>query len=222
MKKYLLFSILFAGTFVLPCAAAVKDTAAALAALNSAAAKDRLDAIYFLGAQRTPAAYEALSKQFQAEKDPYLRTQIVEALDVNVSTWAVSCAASAADDSNQAVRQAAAAPLSRLPNDRAAEKKLKALAADSSEPVRLAVVNSLSVSASTSSASIIGGVLSDRKGTLKTRRAAAEVLSRMKTPAADAELLKHVSDADPEIKAAAVSRKPAAAKPSKARPAKKK
>lgn len=215
MRKYLVISILLAGTSVLPCAAEVKDAASALAALKSDAAKDRLDAVAYLGARRTPEAYEALAKHFQTEKDAYLRVQIVEALDVSVSTWAASCAAAAADDSNKAVRQAAAMPLSRLPGSQEAEKKLKALAADPSDAVRLAVVNSLSVNTSTSSVAILGGVLSDQKSAPAARRAAARGLSGMKTPAADAELGRHVSDADPEIKAAAVSRRPSKTKPAK-------
>lgn len=221
MKKYILISLLIAGAFALPCAAAVKDSAAALAALNSSVAKDRLDAIYFLGAQRSTEAYAALAAHFPDEKDAYLRVQLVETLNVEGSTWAYACAASAADDKNKAVRGAAARALAVKAGDPAADIKLKALAADPVENVRAAVVNSLSVGTSTSAASIIGEVLSDSKGTLRLRRAAAAALARMKTPQADVELLKHASDADPEIKASAASRKAAGGKPGKpAKPSK--
>ena len=215
MKRYLFLSLLLAGTFALPCAAALKDAPAAVAALKSDVPKARLEAIYFLGAQRSQDAYAALTAHFPSEPDAYLRVQIVEALNVQGSTWAYACAAAAADDSNKAVRQAAASALARKAGDQVADSKLKALGADSSEAVRLAVVSSLSVNTSTSAAAIIGGVLSDGKGTLKTRRAAAAVLSRIKTPAADRELAKHLSDPDPEIKAAAASRKPSKTKPTK-------
>jgi HEAT repeat protein len=215
MKKYLVLPMLFAGAFALPCAAEFKDAAAAKAALGSSAEKDRLDAIHFLGAQRTQAACETLAGHFKQEKDPYLRMQLVQALDVHVSTWATSCVIAAADDSNQYVKQAAIVSLSRLRGNAAAEKKMKDLTADPSEVVRITVVNALSVNTSTTSVAIVSGVLADKKGTLKARRAAAGVLSRMATPEADKELLKHVSDADPEIKAAAVSRKPSKAKPAK-------
>lgn len=73
-------------------------------------------------------------------------------------------------------------------------------------------MNSLSADASTSAVSLIGLVLSDKGGAPRSRRAAARVLSGMKTAGAGAELAKHVSDADPEIRAAAVSRKPRAPK----------
>lgn len=212
MTKSLFISLLLAGAFALPCAAELKDAQAAAAALKSATPKDRLDAIYFLGAQRSQAAYQALAAHFPSEQDAYLRVQLVEALNVQGSTWAYACAAAAADDGNKAVRQAAAASLASKAGDPAADAKLKALGADPAEPVRLTVVSALSVNTSTSAASIIGGVLSDRKGTLKARRAAAAALSRMKTPAADGELLRHLSDADPEIKAAAAARRPAKAK----------
>ena len=215
MKRSLLVSLLFAGTFALPCAAELKDAPAAVAALKSDVPKARLEAIYFLGAQRSQDGYAALAAHFPSEKDAYLRVQIVEALNVQGSTWAYGCAAAAADDSNKAVRQAAASALARKAGDQVADGKLKALGADSSEAVRLAVVAALSVNTSTSAAAIIGGVLSDAKGTLKTRRAAAAVLSKMKTPSADSELLKHAADADPEIKAAAAARKPAKKKPTK-------
>ena len=225
MKKCLVISILIAGAFTLPCAAAIKDPAAAMAALASATPKDRLDAIYFLGAQRSTEAYAALAAHFPQEKDAYLRVQLVETLNVEGSTWAYACASAAADDKNKSVRGAAARALAVKAGDPAADIKLKALAADPVEGVRAALVNSLSVGTSTSAASIVGGVLADGKGTLRLRRAAAAALARMKTPQADSELKKHVSDPDPDIKAAAVSRqakeeKPAApAKPAK--PAKK-
>jgi hypothetical protein len=221
MKNYLVLSLLFAGTLALPCAAAVKDTAAAMTALNSAVAKDRLDAIYFLGAQRSTEAYAALAAHFPSEKDAYLRVQLVDTLNVEGSTWAYVCAADAAGDANRAVRRAAARALAVKAGDPAADIKLKALATDPVEAVRAEVVNSLSVGTSTSAVSIIGGVLSDEKGTLRVRRAAAAALSKMKTAQADAELFKHASDADPEIKAAAASRKASGGKPEKpAKPAK--
>lgn len=215
MKKYILISLLIAGAFALPCAAAVKDSAAALAALNSSVAKDRLDAIYFLGAQRSTEAYAALAAHFPAEKDAYLRVQLVEVMDVQGSTWAYTCVSSAAGDTNKAVRQAAAMSLASKAGDPAVDKKLKALAADPSDVVRISLAHSLSINTSTSAVSIIGGMLSDLKGTLKTRRAAAGALAGMKTPEADGELLKHLSDSDPEIKAAAASRKAAGGKPGK-------
>lgn len=211
MKKLLIIPA-FIAAFAVPGAAELKDAGAARSALRSDKAKDRLEAIYYLGAQRNAEAYEALAGQFKAEKDAYLRTQIVEALDVKGSSWAFSCAVAAAEDSNKAVRQAASAALARRAGDPAADARLKALAGDSAEEVRLAVVSSMAVEPSTTSASIIGAVLADRKGTLKARRAAAEALAGMKTPAGDTELLKHVSDADPKIKAAAQSRRPSKAK----------
>lgn len=198
-----------------PCAAQFKDDAQAKAALGGKTAKQRLEAIQYFGAQRSQAAYAALTSHFSSEQDAYLRVQIVEALDVKGSTWAYACAEKAAADANPAVRQAAASAISGKTGDAAADKKLKALAADSSEAVRLAVVHSLSLQPSTSAVTIIGGVLADRKGTLKARRAAAEALAGMKTQAGDSELLKHLSDADPQIKAAAASRKPSKKKPAK-------
>lgn len=215
MKRSLLVSLLLAGAFALPCAAALKDAPAAVAALKSDVPKARLEAIYFLGAQRSQEAYAALAAHFPSEKDAYLRVQIVEALNVQGSTWAYACAATAADDANKVVRQAAASALARKAGDQLADRKLRALGADSSDAVSMAVVNALSVNTSTSAAALIGGVLSDPKGALRARRAAAAALSKMKTPAADGELLKHLSDADPEIKAAAASRRPSKAKPTK-------
>jgi hypothetical protein len=207
MKKY--YFLLAVGLLTAaPCAAEFKDPAAAQAALKSAAAKDRLDAISYLGAQRTPDSYKTLAQQFAVETDPYLRVQIVERLNVQASTWAYSCALAAAGDKNVAVRKAAVSPLARKVGDAAAYAKLQTLSIDASEAVRLSVAASLSVDTSTSAASVVGRVLSDRKGTIRSRRAAAGILSRMKTPAADDELLRHVSDPDPEIKAAAASRRP--------------
>ncbi|MDO8803169.1 MAG: hypothetical protein Q7R35_01950 [Elusimicrobiota bacterium] len=210
MRKYLIAAAVLLAA--LPCAAELKDAPAAVAALKSAAAKDRLEAIYYLGAQRTQDAYAALADHFPVEKDAYLRVQLVEVLNVRGSTSAYSCAAAAAGDPNKAVRQAAASALAPNAGDAVADGKLGALAADSSEEVRLAVVTSLSADTSTSAVSIVGAVLSDRKSTLRARRTAAGVLSGLKTPGADRELLKHLSDADPEIKAAAAARKPARAK----------
>jgi HEAT repeat protein len=197
-----------AAVLAAPCAAQLKDDASAMSALNSATAKDRLAAIYYLGAQRTPAAYEALASHFAGEKDAYLRTQLVDSLDVNASTWAFSCALAAAGDANRYVRQAAAMVLSRKAGDPAADKQLGALAADPSDSVRLALVNSLSVNPSTSSVAVLGSVLGDHKAALRTRRAAANVLSKMKTPASDDMVLRYLSDADSQIKAAAMSRRP--------------
>lgn len=221
MRKSLVISMFIAVAFTLPCAAAVKDTVAALTALKSGVAKDRLEAVSFLVAQRSPDAYKTLAAHFPEEKDAYLRVQIVEGLDVEGSTWAYTCAVAAADDVNKSVRQAAASALASKAGDPAAAAKLKILAADASESVRFSVVNSLSVDASTSAVAIIGGMLADDKGPVKERRAAAAALSKMKTPSADTELFKHLSDADPEIKASAVSRKSESVKSSKpAKPAK--
>ena len=218
MKNYLIASVLLA-VFTMPCAAQFRDSAAAKAALSGKTARERLDAIEYLGAQRSQDAYAALAGHFPSEKDAYLRVQIVEALDVAGSTWAYFCAEKAADDANRAVRQAAAAAIALKAGDPAADKKLKALAADASEPVRFAVVHALSLRPGPSSAAIIGGVLADQKAALRMRRVAAWALSNMKTPEADAELMKHISDADPEIQAAAVSRKPAAKEPAAKEPA---
>ncbi|MCM2266448.1 MAG: HEAT repeat domain-containing protein [Elusimicrobiales bacterium] len=214
MKKILIIPA-FIAALAAPCAAELKSTAEALTALGKADSKMRLEAVYYLGAQRTEAAYEALAAQFRKEGDAYLRVQIVDALNVQASTWAYVCASEAADDKNKAVRQAAARALAPKVGEPEAAKKLGALAVDPAEAVRMAVVNSLAVDTSTVAVSVIGGTLADRKGTLRARRAAAGVLSRMKTPSADAELLKHLSDADPEIKAAAVSRRPSKTKAGK-------
>jgi len=215
MKKYLLTAlVLFAAV---PCGAEIKDIAAARAALGSAAARERLEAIQYLAAERSDPAFEALSAHFPSEKDAYLRVQIVEALDVAGSTWAFACAQNAAGDQNQAVRQAAAAAVAQRAGDPEADNKLKTLAADPQEPVRLTVVNSLSYQPGPSAAAIVGGMLEDKKETLRARRAAAKALSRMKTREADKELAKHLADSDPEIKASAASRKPA--KKSAAKPA---
>ncbi len=204
MKKYFkCFIVLAALLAAMPCAAQLKDKASAFEALKSTAAKDRLGAIYYLGAQREPAAYKALASHFKIEKDAYLRVQIVETLDVRGSTWAYACASSAAGDASKSVRQAAASALAPSAGDAQADKKLKALAADPSEPVRLAALNSLSLETSTSAVAIIGGVLSDLEAAPEIRRAAAGVLSRMKTPEAGRELDKHLADPDPEIAAAA-------------------
>jgi len=205
MKQILFAALLLAAA---PCLAEVKDQAAAIAALNSASAKDRLEAIHYLALQKDQVSYEALAGRFQTEKDAYLRVQIVEALDVQGSTWAYSCAMSAADDGNKAVRQAAAPMLAPLAGTPAGYKKLKAMAADPDADVRMALVNSLAVDHSTAAVSIIGTVLTDKKGPLGARRLAASRLSEMNTKEADTELLKHLSDGDPQIKAAAAARKP--------------
>jgi len=216
MKKILIVPA-FIAAFAVPCAAEVKSFGEAVEALGKTDVKGRLESIYYLGSQRTEAAYEALALQFRKEGDPYLRTQIVGAMNVQASTWAYVCAYEAADDKNKAVRQAAAASLAPKVGEPGAAKKLGILAADPAEAVRMAVVNSLAVDSSTEAVSVIAGSLADRKGSIRARRAAAKALSGMKTPEADAELLKHLSDPDPEIKAAAAARKP-----SKARPARKK
>jgi HEAT repeat protein len=214
MKKIFIIPA-FIAVFAAPCAAELKDAGAALEALRSDKAKDRLEAIYYLGAQRNGEAYEALAGHFKAEKDAYLRTQIVGSMNVQASTWAYVCAYEAADDKNKAVRQSAASALAPKVGEPAAAQKLGMLAADPAEVVRLSVVNALAVYTSTEAVSVISGALADRKGTLRARRAAAKALSGMKTPAADAELLKHLSDPDPEIKAAAAARKPSKAKPAR-------
>ena len=128
-------------------------------------------------------------------------------LDVQLSTWAYACALQAADDTNRFVRQAAVSSLASKSGDPKAEKKLRALAADTSDAVRMKVVNSLSIENSTQAVSIIGTVLSDDKGSLRARRFAAGALSKMNRPGADSELFKHETDADPEIKAAAAARR---------------
>jgi HEAT repeat protein len=99
--------------------------------------------------------------------------------------------------------------------DAEANKRLSALAADPADAVRVSVVSSLAVEASTSSVAIIGGVLADHKGNIRVRRAAAAALAGIKNDAADAELLKHLSDADAQIKASAMSRRGAKAKQQK-------
>jgi HEAT repeat protein len=211
MKKNLMFCAVLAASFAAPCAAQLTDDASALAAFKSNSAKDRLGAISYFGAQRTQSAYEALASQFQTEKDAYLRVRIVEALDVQGSTWAYSCASAAAADTNRAVRQEAAVALAANAGDPATEQKLRVLAADPEPGVRMALLQGLSVNTSTTSVSIIGGVLGDHNGPLSSRRAAARVLSAMKTKAADDMLLRYLSDSDPQIEAAAMSRRPASA-----------
>lgn len=190
-----------------PCSAQVNDQASAAAALGGATAKERLSGIQFLAKQRTPEAYEALSAHFQSEPDAYLRVQIVEAMDINASTWAYNCAFAAADDQNKAVRAAAVPAIAPLAGTPQGYKKLKALAADTDEAVKMTLINSLSVDTSTSSIALIGAVVSDKKGSLKARRFAADRLAGMNVKAADDELLKHLSDPDQEIKAIAASLK---------------
>ncbi len=197
----IIFSLLMLSA--LPCMAEIKDQPAAEAALNSASAKDRLDAISYLGAQRGDTAYAALAARFPDEKDAYLRVKIVEALDVAASTWAYNCAAAASADANKAVRASAAAAIAPLAGRTDADKALKALAKDPAETVRLELINSLSVRPSTSAVSIIGAALADKKGPARPRRAAAAALGNMGTAAAAEELVKHLSDQDPEVKAAA-------------------
>ncbi len=217
MKTHILLLTL-AAALAAPCRAEFKDAGEAADALKRADAKSRLEAINYLGAKGGDQAYETLAGHFQAEKDAYLRAQIVEALDVSGSTWAYACAVQAAADKNQAVRRGAAAALAPRAGEGETDALLKKLAADPAEEVRLELVHSLSMKPGKASAAMVGGILADRKGTLKARRAAAEALANMKTPESDAELLKHLSDADPKIKAAAQSRRPSKVKP----PAKKK
>lgn len=217
MKKHILFALICAA-LAAPCAAEFKSDGEAQDALKRADARSRLEAIHYLGARGGDAAYELLAGHFRSEKDAYLRAQIVESLNVAGSTWAYACAAEAAADKNPAVRRAAAAALSSRAGEPAAEEVIKKLAADPAEEVRLELVHSLSMKPGAASAAMVGGILADRKGTLKARRAAAEALANMKTPESDKELLKHLSDADPRIKAAAQSRRPSKVKP----PAKKK
>jgi len=200
MKDIFLAVILFSAV---PCMAQVKDQASALAALDSAASKDRLDAIRFLGGHNSPEAYKAMAEHFNSEKDAYLRVKTVEAMDVSVSTWAYVCVSSAAGDTNKFVRAAAASALAQIAGNTAADKDMQALAKDQAESVRLTLVNALSLVPSTSSVSIIGTTLADKNGPLRARRAAAAALNKMNTRAASEELLKHLSDQDPEIKAAA-------------------
>lgn len=214
MEKILLLALL--AVPVSPCAAQIKDAGEAMAALGAAAAKDRLEAIGYLAGERSEAAYEALAGHFKTEKDAYLRVQLVEGLDVTASTWAYACAGEAAADANPAVRQAAAAALAPKAGDPEADKRLAALGADPAGPVRLAVVSSLAARPSPSSAAIVGGILSDGAAAPVLRRSAAKALAAMKSKEADAELLKHAGDKDPEVKAAADSRKPKAA-PAKAK-----
>lgn len=206
MRELLLAAVFFA--VAAPCAAQFKDAAAAKTALSSAKAKDRLDAISYFGSLRSEEGYKALAAHFPEEKDAYLRVQMVGALNVQSSTWAYNCVAAASDDSNKGVRQAAASALAPKVGDPYVAEKLKTLSLDPAESVRLSVVNALAVNPSTVSVAIIGGALADRKGSLRSRRAAAGALSKMNTPAADSELMKHLSDADPQIKAAAQSRRP--------------
>lgn len=216
MKNYIPL-VLTCLALAAPCAAELKDEGEAAAALGRADAKSRLEAINYLGARGGDAAYERLAAHFKTEKDAYLRTQIVESLNVAGSTWAYACAAEAAGDKNQAVRRAAAAALAPRAGEPAAGEVLKKLAADPAEEVRLELVHSLSMKPGAASAAMVGGILADRKGTLRARRAAAEALANMKTPESDAELLKHLSDADPKIKATAQSRRPSKAKPAAAK-----
>jgi HEAT repeat protein len=216
MKKYLLIAVLFA--VAAPCAAQFKDVKAAKTALSSAKAKDRLDAIGYLGSLRSEDGYGTLAQHFQTEGDAYLRVQIVEALNVSGSSWAYKCLVQASSDGNKVVRRSAAAALAGRAGEAGADARIMALASDPEESVRLALVRGLAVRQSTSAVSAIGAVLADRKGTLRSRQTAAETLARLKTPAGDAELLKHLSDSDPKIKAAAMSRRPG----SKAKPAAKK
>lgn len=197
----IIFSLLMLSA--LPCMAEIKDQPAALAALNSAAPKDRLDAIRFLGGHSSPEAYKAMAEHFNSEKDAYLRVKTVEAMDVSVSTWAYVCVSSAAGDTNKFVRAAAASALAEIAGNAAADKDMRTLAKDQAESVRLTLVNALSLVPSTSSVSIIGTTLADKKGPLRARRAAAAALNKMNTRAASEELIKHLSDQDPEIKAAA-------------------
>jgi HEAT repeat protein len=215
MKKYLFLSLILAA--VAPCSAQLTDVSAALAALGGATARERLDAIEFLAAERSETAYEALAGHFKNERDAYLRVQIVEGLNVEASTWAYACANDAAADANLAVRQAAALALAPKAGDPEADKRLAALGADPAVPVRLAVVSSLAARPSPSSAAIVGGILDDAAAAPVLRRSAAKALAGMKTKEADARLLKHAGDKDAEVKAAADSRRPKAAPKAKAK-----
>lgn len=212
MKKILIVPA-FIAAFAAPCAAEFKDPGAAKAALSSASEDERLAAITYLGSLRTSDAYETMARHFGEEPAAYLRSQTVERMDVNVSSWAFKCVLDAAGDENKVVRQVAASRIARKAGDPRADQRIAALSADSSESVRIAIVRALSLNVSTSAVTAMGRVLADRKGSLTSRRMAADMLSKMNRPDADAELMKHLSDADPKIKATAQSRRPSKAKP---------
>jgi HEAT repeat protein len=179
-------------------------------ALSSGELAQRLDAVSYFSGLGTEAAYAVMIDLFAGQTNPYTKIRIVESMDVARSSAAYAAVFSALNDPSPQVRQAAVISLARHPSPVLfADKFGVMLASDTSRAVRMSILNSLSLSPSSSSAAAIEAALADRGADPDLRLMAVKSLGRMGIPEAAAIARKYTADPDPEVKrtAAAIAAK---------------
>jgi len=168
--------------------------------LKSPSAKVRLDAIQYLLNNQSEETIDILVEHLKAEKDAYLKSQIIEGLNVRVSTVALNVVISATEDSNPYIRQLALINLAnydKLEDISGVIKKV--LKKDNNLYVKMTALNTLRRHSSTTTVELIDIVLSNPKEDKKLRLLSVNIMGNMNTPQAKSKLKKYRNDLDVEV-----------------------
>ncbi|OGS49630.1 MAG: hypothetical protein A3J79_13635 [Elusimicrobia bacterium RIFOXYB2_FULL_62_6] len=200
-----IFKIL-ALAFFLPAAAlsaaAAQDYAAKKFDLEGSSFPLKMAAINFLKADSSSTARALLVDRLEKETDIYIKTQLIEAVNVNWSTGALAAVLPFLDDANPAVQQSAVISLSRYgPFDRLLPRLEKTLASSSTKAgVRNTIVNAFSLRPTTSSVAALDRAAGDEKHPEGTRHLAIIGLDKAGTKDARDRAVKHSGDKSPAIR----------------------
>lgn len=169
--------------------------------LKSPSAKVRLDAIQYLLNNQSEETIDILVEHLKTEKDAYLKSQIIEGLNVSVSTVALNVVISATEDSNPYIRQSALINLANYDKlEDISGVVRKVLEKDNNLYVKMTALNTLRRHSSTTTVELIDIVLSNPKEDKKLRLLGVNILGNMNTPQAKSKLKKYKNDPDVEVK----------------------
>ncbi len=161
----------------------------------------RLSAVAYFSGLASEAAYSAMIGLLPAQQNPYVKVRIIEGLDTARSTACYAAVFSSLNDPNPHVRQAAVISLSRHPYTNLYMDKFRAMiSSDPAKMVRMSLINSFSLVASSAGAAAIESALSDTAGDPDIRRLAILSLIRMRLPETSEMVRKYINDPDPEVK----------------------
>lgn len=168
-------------------------------------------AIDYFKRARTLKANDVLLERLGMEKNPGMKTRLIEALDVNRSTSAFAAVASLAGDPNRQLAHSAVLSLGRAGKPAAAipifEKVLQDPAA--SNQVKQAVVNVLGAHISTDSVRLLDSVAANTGNPSVMRQQAVSSMRRFGTKDAADKVKKYVNDKDAAVKGEARKKKDA-------------
>ncbi len=165
---------------IAPASYAQTGLAAQRAALEGVAADAKLEAIEVLKSTSAAGAQELLLSRLAPEADLYVKTRLIEAVDVNRSSAALSAVLGYLGDTNPDVQRSAVISLSRCARfDSIVPQLSKALAASPSFGVKSWIVNSLSLHHTTLSVEALDGAVKNEKNPLEIRKLAISSMGKM-------------------------------------------